>query len=174
MEVAAVTGARLSQIARLTVADLQANDDAPRVMLPGSRKGRSRKPAKTPVPITSVLAAKLKAAAAGRPVEAPLLLRGDGRAWQSTQDGDHERLYRLAAERAGVTGTAYALRHSSIVRALLASVPVRIVCATHDTSVLMVERTYSAFIADHADAIARRGLLAAEPGAKVVKLARRG
>jgi hypothetical protein len=55
----------------------------------------------------------------------------------------------------------YALRHSSIVRALLAGVPARVVAAVHDTSIGMLERTYSAFIADHADTIARRGLLAA-------------
>ena len=55
----------------------------------------------------------------------------------------------------------YALRHSSIIRALLAGVPVRIVAATHDTSVPMIEKTYSTHITDYADAIARRGLLAA-------------
>jgi hypothetical protein len=37
----------------------------------------------------------------------------------------------------------YALRHSSIVRQLLAGVPVRIVAAGHDTSVKMIEHTYS-------------------------------
>jgi integrase len=154
-EVAAVTGARLSQIARLTVADLQGNG-TPRLMMPSSRKGQGRKPEKRPVPITEALAAKLKS---NRSTEAPLLLRVDGAAWQSSQDGDHERLYRQAAERAGVKGTMYALRHSSIIRALLANVPARVVAATHDTSIVMLERSYSVYIADHADAIARRGLL---------------
>ena len=42
---------------------------------------------------------------------------------------------------------------------LLANVPIRVVAATHDTSVVMIERTYSAFIADHADAVARPALL---------------
>lgn len=157
VEVAAVTGARLSQIARLTVADLQADNGAPRLLMPTSRKGRSRKPGKRPVPITVELAAKLKS---NRPAAAPLLLRADGSAWQSSQDGDHERLYRLAAERAGVAGRMYALRHSSIIRSLLANVPARVVAATHDTSIVMLERTYSAYIADHADTVARRGLLA--------------
>ena len=36
--------------------------------------------------------------------------------------------------------TAYALRHSSIIRALLAGVPVRVVAVNHDTSVTMLER----------------------------------
>jgi integrase len=161
VEVAAVTGARLSQIARLTVADLQA-DNGPRLLMPASRKGRNRKPAKRPVPIPPALAAKLKS---NRPADAPLLLRNDGAAWQSSQDGDHERLYRQAAGRAGVKGTIYALRHSSIIRALLANVPARVVAATHDTSIVMLERTYSAYIADHADAIVRPGLLdVASPG----------
>ena len=53
----------------------------------------------------------------------------------------------------------YALRHSSIVRALLANVPIRLVSAMHDTSVVMIERTYSAYIADFADAISRPALL---------------
>jgi integrase len=172
VETAAVTGARISQIARLTVADRQADNGTPRLMMPTSRKGRGRKPGKRPVPITRELAAKL---ASNRPSNEPLLLRADGRAWQSSQDGDHERLYRQAAESAGVKGTIYALRHSSIVRALLANVPVRVVAATHDTSVVMVERTYSSFITDYADEIARRGLLASaiEPDAKVATLVRR-
>jgi integrase len=156
VEVAAVTGARLSQIARLTVADLQADNGAPRLLMPTSRKGSRRKPGQRPVPITPALAAKLQS---NRPADAPLLLRSDGAAWQSSHDGDHERLYRQAAARAGITGTVYALRHSSIIRALLANVPARVVAATHDTSITMLERTYSAHIADHADALARRGLL---------------
>ena len=68
-------------------------------------------------------------------------------------------MYRLAVERAGIKGTMYALRHSSIVRALLANVPARIVAATHDTSIVMIERTYSAFIADFSDAVTRPALL---------------
>ena len=160
-EVAATTGARLSQIARLVVADLQ-DGDAPRLMMPSSRKGRGRKPGKYAVPITIELAHRL---ASNRPADAPLLLRADGAAWQSGYAGDHAPLYAQAAERAGITGSATALRHSSIVRSLLAGVPVRVVASTHDTSVPMIERTYSAFIADHADTIARRGRLALAPKA---------
>jgi hypothetical protein len=43
-----------------------------------------------------------------------------------------------------------ALRHSSIVRQLLVGLPVRVVAANHDTSVIMIERTYSRHIGDHA------------------------
>jgi hypothetical protein len=55
--------------------------------------------------------------------------------------------------------TLYALRHSSIVRQLLANVPIRIVATLHDTSVKMIERTYSHHIASYSDEIARRALL---------------
>jgi hypothetical protein len=55
--------------------------------------------------------------------------------------------------------TIYALRHSSIVRQLLAGVPVRVVAVNHDTSVAMLERTYSRHIGDHADALVRGALL---------------
>ena len=55
--------------------------------------------------------------------------------------------------------TIYALRHSNIVRQLLAGVPVRVVAVNHDTSIVMIERTYSRHIGDHADALARVALL---------------
>ena len=44
VETAAVTGARVSQIANLRVADLQADRPDPRLMMPSSRKGRGRSP----------------------------------------------------------------------------------------------------------------------------------
>jgi hypothetical protein len=170
VETAAVTGARPSQIARLIVADLQ-DGTAPRLMMPPSRKGdrRRKPPGKTPVPITSGLAERL---ASNRPPDEPLLLRADGRAWQSDKRADdHTQLYARAAKRAGVTGTLYQLRHSSIVRGLLAGIPLRVVCAMHDTSAAMVEKTYAAFIADHSDAVVRPALLStAAPAAKVVPI----
>ena len=170
IEVAANTGARLSQIARLNVADLQ-NGGEPRLMMPSSKKGRGKRAiTHKPVPITADLAAKLKASAAGRAADAPLLLRVDGLRWQTNDFGDHLVRFRKAAIAAGaiVDGkpvSAYSLRHSSIVRSLLAGVPARVVAATHDTSIAELEKTYSAFIADHADTIARRGLLAPVPTA---------
>ena len=66
--------------------------------------------------------------------------------------------------------TIYALRHSAIVRALLANVPIRVVASTHDSSVLMIEKTYSRFITDHSDALSRRALLETAARAKVVSL----
>jgi hypothetical protein len=55
--------------------------------------------------------------------------------------------------------TINALRHSSIVRQLLAGVPVRVIAVNHDTSIVMIERTYSRHIGDHADALVRVALL---------------
>jgi hypothetical protein len=55
--------------------------------------------------------------------------------------------------------TMYALRHSNIVRQILARVPLRVVAVNHDTSVGMLERTYSRYIGDHSDALARVALL---------------
>jgi hypothetical protein len=45
------------------------------------------------------------------------------------------------------------------VRDLLANVPVRIVATKHDTSIPMIERNYSKYIADHADVLSRRAML---------------
>jgi integrase len=159
-ETAAVTGARVSQLARLEVGDLQDHRSNPRLMMPSSKKGRGQKRiARRPVPITFDLAAKLRTAASGREPSAPLLLKPSGQLWKKS---DHSRPFARAARAAGLDpdeATIYALRHSSIVRQLLASVPVRVVAVNHDTSVVMIERTYSRHIGDHADALARKALL---------------
>jgi integrase len=160
-EVAAITGARNSQINRLEVVDLQvSNGNGPRLMMPSSRKGRGRKPSKAPIPITKALALKLQTVAGDRAPDAPLLLRTDGKAWANS---DHARFYAQAAERAGISGTMTALRHSSITRHLLRGVPIRVVAATHDTSIVMIEKTYGKFILDHSDSLARAALLESEP-----------
>jgi integrase len=155
IEVAATTGARMSQIARLTVGDLQDGAN-PRLLMPASRKGHKRQAGKTPLPISAELAEKL---ATNRPSGEPLLLRSNGHAWRPTRD-DQAQPFALAAERAGISGiTMYALRHSSIVRMLRRGVHTRIVAAAHDTSVGQIEKTYSAYITDHADDILRGALL---------------
>jgi integrase len=161
VEVDAVTGARNSQINRLTVGDLQVeNGNGPRLLMPSSKKGRGRKPGRSPIPITKALAVKLQVAAGDRAPHEPLLLRNDGSGWGGS---DHARLYHEATTRAGIAGTMTALRHSSITRALLAGVPIRVVAATHDTSIVMIEKTYGKFILDHSDSLARAALLESEP-----------
>ena len=54
---------------------------------------------------------------------------------------------------------SYALRHLSIVRALLGGVSIAVVAQQHDTSVRGIEAHYGKFILDFSDAISRRFLL---------------
>lgn len=160
VEVIAVTGARPSQAARLEGEDVQANRKDPRLMMPTSKKGRGKKEIKhRPVPIPAELAKRL----AGRAGQ--LLKRPDGGKWGK---GTHSRRFAEAVKSAKVNPkldpsvvTIYALRHSSIVRQLLADdpVPVRVVAAMHDTSVRIIETNYSEEIGDHADDVVRESLL---------------
>jgi integrase len=159
VEVAAETGARPSQISRLVVSDLQ-NGGAPRLMMPASRKGRGRKASKYPVPISEQLADKLKS---DREPDEPLLVRPDCRRWQSTDLGDYAHLFERVVARLGMAVTFYSLRHSMIVRAILNAVPTRVIATTTDTSLAMIERTYSSYLGHFADDVARRGLLAPAP-----------
>jgi len=176
VDVAAVTGARPSQIRRLKVQDLQADRTDPRLMMPTSRKGRGKKKVlQRPVPIPTGLARRLAAAAADRQGTDSLLLKPSGEPWKKS---DHARPFSRTVKAAGLDPsevTIYALRHSNIVRQLLAGVPVRVVAVNHDTSVVMIERTYSRDIGDHADALTRATLLdIAEPIARKRGDARRG
>jgi integrase len=156
------TGARPSQVARLTAEDVQADFyDArtgkrqPRLLVPVSHKGRGKKArAHTPVPITPALADRLKSREPG-----VLLKRADGVPW-----GEINLAHYFDRAMEGVTFdnpsrvTMYSLRHTSIVRQLLNNVPVRVVAALHDTSVVMIERNYSRFIGDHVDEMVRATL----------------
>jgi integrase len=176
VEIAAVTGARVSQIANLRVADLQVDRSDPRLMMPSSRKGRGhKKVTHVPVPIPASVAEKLKRASEGKAPDTPLLTKPSGERWKQS---DHSRLFQRVVLRAGLDPhevTLYALRHSSIVRDLLANVPVRIVATKHDTSIPMIERNYSKYIADHADVLSRRAMLdpSTPLGDNVISLAQR-
>jgi hypothetical protein len=168
----AETGARSSQLARLIVADLERD----RLMVPGSHKGRGGgKADRTPVPITPGLAGKLKAAAAGRPANAPLLLRADGEPWRPKL-ADHRRPFEQAARAADLPAgtTIYSLRHSSIARALLRGLPIKVVADWHNTSVGQIEAHYGRFIKHHYDDLVRAALLDTTPAttAAVVPLRR--
>jgi len=174
VELAAVLGARPIQLRRLRVGDLQADRADPRLMMPSSAKGRRKTITRRPLPISAALALRLRLMASGHPASAPLLRREDGAAWQR---GDHTRRFQRTVERLGLDPaevTIYALRHSSIVRALLAGVPTRLAASNHDTGVAQLERTYSKHIADHTDALTRQALLDLDaPTDNVQMLARR-
>ncbi|MBR1151714.1 site-specific integrase [Bradyrhizobium sp. JYMT SZCCT0428] len=177
----AITGARPSQAARLRVEDLHDHPVRPKLAMPKSGKGGSRsrsakKAERYSVPITVQLAAKLKAAAKGRADNEPLLLQSDGSPWGDNPGQAYHRRVDKVVTAIGLPSevTMYALRHSSIVRALLLNVPIRLVASLHNTSVAMIERTYSKYITEHTDDISRKALLQHEPpsGENVVALAR--
>ena len=152
IDVLAETGARESQVFRLTPADLQDHLTAPRLMMPTSKKGKSRKIEYRPLPISVRLAKALRKQAAGRATHGPLF----DKLWNLAT------LFRPVTERLGLGSevTPYALRHSSIVRQLLKGVPTRVVAAHHDTSVAMIERNYSRYIiGDPSEALTRATLL---------------
>ncbi|HEY2530839.1 MAG TPA: site-specific integrase [Xanthobacteraceae bacterium] len=155
------TGARPSQVVRLTAEDVQADFSdrrtgrrQPRLMMPASRKGRGKKTARfTPVPITPELAERLK----GR--SGVLLQQADGTSWAKINlTRQFDRAMQGVTFNNPARVTMYSLRHTSIVRQLLANVPIRAVAAHHDTSVVMIERVYSKYIADHADEMVRATL----------------
>ena len=167
--VLAATGARFSQVARITVADVQS--DAVRIMVPTSAKGRGAKArARIAVPVGVDVIERLRPLIEGRRKTEPLLTR-----WIHRQVGSMEwerverapwtlavlmqRGWRKALALTGVPYVeAYALRHSSIVRQLREGLPVRVVAGLHDTSTAMIERHYSAHILDMADELARRAI----------------
>jgi hypothetical protein len=122
------------------------------------------------VPISLELALRLKQAAGARAPAEPLLLRSDGTAWQPSNSRHLHRPFAAVAERVGIDESMYCLRHSAIVRALLAGVPARLVAANADTSLPILERVYSRHISHAGDDVARRGLLAAPPGENVISL----
>jgi integrase len=159
IETLAGTGARESQLLRLDVADLLDNDAAPRLLLPNSRKGKNRRIERRPIAISPRLAQVLRQAAVGRPSHARLL----------DKIPEISERFRAATKHLDLDpgATPYALRHSSIVRMLLASVPTRVVAAHHDTSVAMIEKHYARYIVgDPSDAMTRRTLLSLDAPAQ--------
>lgn len=169
--VLAATGARFSQLIRVTVADVQAPQS--RLMVPVSRKGRGVKRAThTGIRVGDDVLKELKKATAGRKGSDPLFLRPHWRQtgparWEKADRGPWFAAAELTRPWAEVvvkaelaSGTVpYALRHSSIVRGLREGLPVRLVAALHDTSSAMIERHYAAFIVDAMDELAARAVI---------------
>ena len=157
VEVAAMTGARPSQIRKLKVRDLK-DGPAPYLMMPVSNKGRGTKQVShRQNPISVELAEKLKT---NRGPTEPLLVKPSGGLWQLR---DHSAPFRRIVQRVGLDPdvvTFYALRHSFVVRAVLKGIPLRVIAAALDTSVPMLEKTYSQNIDQHGDAMLRGAMLA--------------
>ncbi|WP_323011184.1 tyrosine-type recombinase/integrase [Paracoccus sp. (in: a-proteobacteria)] len=165
----AATGSRFSQLVRCRVSDVQPS--RLRIMIPCSHKGRGDKAGKAAVPIGDDVQDLLRPAIAGRKGTDALLERNfkkctgpnqwvfDRRGpWGASQLSAH---WREIATEAGLPSdiVAYCLRHSSIVRGLREGLPIRLVAALHDTSSMMIERHYSAFVVSALDEVAARAVV---------------
>jgi integrase len=169
--VLAATGARFSQAARLTVGDVK--PARLQIMMPVSRKGRGKKAAAhTRLRVGEDVMDSLRPVLAGRNGHEALLLRPRWRQvkpmeWEVVSREPWHSAAELTRPWAAIILMAglpkgvvpYALRDSSIVRSLVASLPVRLVAALHDTSSAMIERHYSAYIVDAMDELAARAIV---------------
>jgi integrase len=166
VEVLAATGARISQVARLRVSDLQAAKG--RLLMSPSRKGGRRAaarkaPAKA-LQIPGSLAGLLQGVAGGRADDELLLLSPTGRPWSHDNIEDP---FSKAVIAAGLDPsiTSYALRHSSIVRGLVAGLPVSLVASLHDTSDSQIRAHYGRYITDVTDDLVRAAMVDLSPAA---------
>jgi integrase len=169
--VLAASGSRFSQAARISVGDVKPTEL--QIMMPVSRKGRGEKAVShTRLRVGEDVMAALRPVLAGRKGHEPLLLRPRWRqvepmkwevvsreSWHSA--AELSRPWAAILSRAGLPKgiVPYALRDSSIVRCLVAGLPVRLVAALHDTSSAMIERHYSAHIVDAMDELAARAIV---------------
>jgi integrase len=165
----AATGARFSQLRRMTVADVQL--DQSRLLVPTSYKGKGRSPGLIKVCIGADVVQLLRHAVIGRKRSEPLLQRWRYRQvsptkwvratrgpWKSSSE--MTRPWKCVVAAAGLEGTIpYALRHTSIVRGIRAGLPIRLVAAIHDTSVTMIERHYSRWITEGLEELAARAVV---------------
>jgi integrase len=170
----AATGARFSQLQRLTVGDVQA--DRQRIFIPLSRKGQGRVDAHYPIRVGDDVIEALRPVLHCRSHKEPLLCRwrmkqvkrteSRGLIWVRdyrgpwTSAAEITRQWQAICESVGLKGTIpYALRHSSIVRAIRAGLPIRLVAAMHDTSVAMIERHYARYIVDGLEELTAKAIV---------------
>jgi integrase len=167
--VLAATGARFSQLKRMKVRDAQLS--LRRLLIPRSRKGRNKVAGFTPVRIGADVIEALQPWVVGRRADEPLFCR-----WRHVQVGpatwerDSRGAWKTASEMLRPWATIceklslkdivpYSLRHSSIVRGIAAGLPIRLVAAMHDTSVVMIEKHYSRWIADGLEEMAAQAIV---------------
>ena len=156
-------GVRSSQAARLEVRDLQSD----RLMMPTSaQRGAGAKVIKRcPVPIPAILADALAAEARGRPADAPLLMQKrwpalglwDARGYQATRAVPGPQSPMPGTIPIGSRPKACATPPSC--GCWRRYVLIRLVASLCDTSSAIIEHNYSAYIAHHADELARSALL---------------
>ncbi|OWQ98393.1 tyrosine-type recombinase/integrase [Sphingopyxis witflariensis] len=167
--VLAATGTRFSQAKRILVGDVQIQHS--RLLVPNSWKGKKYGIVRVPVPVGRDVLEALTPAIEGRSPSAPLLER-----WHHEQTGVAEwkrtarvpwktasemtRMWNKVLKAAGLQDVVvYSLRHSSIVRGIRAGLPIRLVAASHDTSVQMIERHYSRWITDGLEELTARAVV---------------
>jgi integrase len=170
VETLALTGARVSQLARCQVRDLVGE----RLMIPSSAKGQNKRASRVPVPIPAALAGKLRVAAADRMAADLLFVKPSGDGWHKS---DHSRPFARAVAAIGEaaeTVSSYALRHSHITAQLLAGLPVQLVAKLHDTSASQIEKHYAATIASHTDELVRGTMIELDRPTHNVTLSLRG
>ncbi|MBA4091071.1 MAG: integrase [Sphingobium sp.] len=165
----AATGARFSQVVRMQVGDVQIAQA--RLMVPPSGKGKGKAKSPIRVAVSQDVIGIVSLHCEGRPAHEPLLLR-----WHHKQIGPIEwqrvgrqpwktpsemrRPWKTIVTELGMPHVIpYALRHSSIVRSIKAGLPIRLVAATHDTSVAMIERHYARWITDDLDDLSARAVI---------------
>src|SRR5262249_38166453 len=169
IETLALTGARVSQLARCQVRDLVGE----RLMIPSSAKGQRKRASRVPVPIPAALADRLRLAAEERNAADLLFVKPSGDGWHPS---DHSRPCARAVAAIGEDRevvSSYALRHSHITAQLLAGLPVQLVAKLHDTSASQIEKHYAATIASHTDELVRGVMMSMsveEPAAVVLPL----
>lgn len=167
--VLAATGARFSQVQRITVGDVQ--PERQRLFVPTSRKGQGKAESHIPVPVGRDVIDALRCVTVGRQPDEMLLCRwrmkqAKGIIWVRdyrgpwTSAAEITRQWRTICADLGLAGVIpYALRHSSIVRAIRAGLPIRLVAAMHDTSVAMIERHYARYIVDGLEELAAKAVV---------------
>lgn len=168
--VLAATGARFAQLRRMVVADVQF--EQARVMIPQSFKGKKKEVQYIRIPVGQDVLDVLKCATEGRSANASLFERWFVRqinvtTWERYARGpwsvptEMTRSWRKAMIAAGLPEKTipYALRHSSIVRSLRNHLPIRLVAALHDTSVVMIERHYARWITEGLDDLVARAVV---------------
>ena len=155
-------------------------------MVPNSYKGRGGAGGSEPIPVGDDVMDVLMPAIVGRPADAWLFERWTkvqepgGIEWKKSergpwQKGQLTRPWDAIRELAGMPGViAYALRHSSIVRALKAGLPIQHVAKMHNTSVEMIERHYAKYISSALEELARAAIkpLILPNGGNVVTIGR--
>lgn len=167
--VLAATGARFSQARRILVSDLQAQHS--RLLVPNSWKTMTNEIVRVPVPIGSDVLQALIPATEGKSPDAPLLERWSSKQigpakWERVKRGpwktasEMTRDWNKLVKALGLPGVvAYSLRHSSIVRGIRVGLPIRLVAASHDTSVQMIESHYSRWITDGLEELTARAIV---------------